>query len=94
MPGYPGITRPIALVVPLARRCALTLGLYLRTKDAVIARLGYTFRTTTAGMSYDLNTSKFIAATDRRGAFEIFITHIIKRNRPFIAKKRVCPVFM
>jgi type IX secretion system PorP/SprF family membrane protein len=72
----------------------VSLGLYLRTRDAVIARLGYTFKTTTAGMSYDMNTSKFIAATNRRGAFEIFITHIIKRNRPFIAKKRVCPVFM
>lgn len=72
----------------------VSLGLYLRTRDAVIARLGYTFKTTTAGMSYDLNTSKFLAATNRRGAFEIFITHIIKRYRPFIAKKRVCPVFM
>jgi len=72
----------------------ISAGLYLRTRDAFIARLGYTFKTTTAGMSYDMNTSKFIAATNRRGAFEIFITHIIKRNRPFIAKKRVCPVFM
>ena len=73
---------------------AASIGLYLRTKDAFIARLGYTYKTTTAGISYDLNTSKFIAATNRRGAFEIFITHIIKRNRPFVAKKRVCPVFM
>ena len=72
----------------------VSLGLYLRTRDAFISRLGYTFKTTTAGISYDLNTSKFIAATSRRGAFEIFVTHIIKRNRPFIAKKRVCPVFM
>ena len=72
----------------------VSLGFYLRTRDAFITRLGYTFKTTTAGVSYDMNTSKFIAATNRRGAFEIFITHIIKRNRPFIAKKRVCPVFM
>ena len=70
------------------------LGFYLRTKDAFITRLGYTFKTTTAGISYDLNTSKFLAATNRRGAFEIFITHIIKRDRPFIPKKRSCPVFM
>ena len=72
----------------------VSLGLYLRTRDAVVARLGYTYKTTTAGMSYDMNTSKFIAATNRRGAFEIFVTHIIQRYRPFIAKKRVCPVFM
>jgi hypothetical protein len=72
----------------------VSLGLYLRTRDAFVARLGYTYKTTMAGISYDLNTSKFLAATNRRGAFEIFITHIIKRYRPFIAKKRVCPVFM
>lgn len=70
------------------------LGMYLRAKDAFITRLGYSFKTTVAGISYDINTSKFIAATSRRGAFEIYITHIIKRNRPFMAKKRVCPVFM
>ncbi len=70
------------------------LGFYYRTRDAFITRLGYNYKTTTAGISYDLNTSKFLAATNRRGAFEIYITHIFKRNRPFIAKKRVCPVFM
>lgn len=73
---------------------AVSLGFYYRVRDAFIARLGYNYKTTSAGISYDLNTSKFLAATNRRGAFEIYITHIIKRNRPFIAKKRVCPVFM
>jgi type IX secretion system PorP/SprF family membrane protein len=71
-----------------------SLGVYLRVKDAVIARLGYTFKTTTAGISYDVNTSKFLAATNRRGAFEIYVTHIIKRVKPVIIKKRVCPVYM
>lgn len=71
-----------------------SLGLYWRVKDAVIARLGYTYKTTTAGISYDINTSKFLAATNRRGAFEIYITHIIKRIKPVVIKKRVCPVYM
>lgn len=71
-----------------------SIGLYYRVKDAIIPRLGYTFRLTTAGISYDINTSKFIAATNRRGAFEIYITHIIRKSRPFVAKKRVCPVYM
>jgi hypothetical protein len=71
-----------------------SLGVYLRVKDAVIARLGYTYKTTTAGISYDINTSKFLAATNRRGAFEIYITHIIKRIKPITIKKRVCPVYM
>ena len=72
----------------------IMLGLYARTKDAFIARLGYTYKLTTCGVSYDLNTSKFIAATNRRGAIEFFVTHIIRKNVPFVAKKRVCPVYM
>ncbi|MGZ3884149.1 MAG: PorP/SprF family type IX secretion system membrane protein [Bacteroidia bacterium] len=71
-----------------------SIGFYYRAKDAFISRLGYTYGLTTAGISYDLNTSKFIAATNRRGAFELYITHIIRKNRPFVAKKRVCPVYM
>lgn len=71
-----------------------SLGIYYRAGDAMIGRIGYTFKTTTAGISYDINTSKFTAATNRRGAFEIYVTHIIKRVRVFVPKKRVCPVFM
>lgn len=84
----------IKYMLDLETNNGASLGFYLRARDAFIARLGYTYKTTTAGVAYDLNTSKFVAATNRRGAFEIFITHIIKRYRPFIAKKRVCPVFM
>ena len=72
----------------------ISLGIYFRTDDALISRLGYTFKSTTAGVSYDINTSKFMAATNNRGGFEIYVTHIIKRIRPFVPKKRVCPVFM
>jgi type IX secretion system PorP/SprF family membrane protein len=73
---------------------AVSLGFYFRTRDAFISRLGYTYNLTTMGVSYDLNTSKFIAATNKRGAFEIYLTHIIRRAVPFVAKKRVCPVYM
>jgi type IX secretion system PorP/SprF family membrane protein len=71
-----------------------SVGLYYRTKDAVIARLGYQIKTLTAGVSYDVNTSKFIAATNRRGAFEIYVTYIFKKIIPFVPKSRVCPIYM
>ncbi len=75
-------------------RQAVSVGLYYRAKDAVIARLGYQVKTLTAGVSYDVNTSKFVAATNRRGGFEIYMTYIFKKIIPFAPKTRVCPIYM
>ncbi|MCE3259263.1 MAG: hypothetical protein K0S12_904 [Bacteroidetes bacterium] len=69
-------------------------GVCWRARDAVIFRVGYTYKTMNSGIAYDINTSRFTAATNRRGAFEIFINYIIKREPTYTAKKRVCPVFM
>ena len=41
-----------------------------------------------------INTSKLIEATNRRGGFEISVIYIFKKVTPFIAKKRVCPIYM
>jgi len=84
----------LGYVIDNFKNNTVSLGLYFRAKDALISRIGYTYKTTTSGISYDLNTSKFLAATNRRGAIEIYITHIFKKIVPFVAKKRVCPVFM
>ena len=73
---------------------AVSLGLYYRAKDAVIGRIGYQIKTLTAGVSYDVNTSKFIAATNRQGGFEIYVTYIFKKIIPFAPKTRVCPIYM
>jgi type IX secretion system PorP/SprF family membrane protein len=73
---------------------AVLAGMCLRTRDAVVFRFGYTNKTLQGGIAYDINTSKFIAATNRRGAFEIFVNYIIKRSNGYTAKKRVCPVYM
>lgn len=69
-------------------------GASFRAKDAVVLRMGYTEKTLQAGIAYDINISKFTAATNRRGAFEIFINYIFKRQNTYTVKKRVCPVFM
>jgi len=73
---------------------AILAGACFRTRDAVVARLGYTYKTLQSGIAYDINISKFTAATNRRGAFELFINYIIRLKPGFIAKKRACPVFM
>ena len=73
---------------------AVSGGLCLRARDALIVRFGYFYRTLQSGIAYDITLSKFYNANNRRGGFEIFVNYVIKRKRGFIAKKRFCPVFM
>lgn len=73
---------------------SISAGLMLRARDAIIFRMGYSHKLMQAGISYDINTSRFTAATNKRGAFEIFINYIILKPNKFIVKKKPCPVFM
>jgi hypothetical protein len=73
---------------------AISLGAFYRVKDAFIIAAGMDYMNFNVGVSYDINTSKLIAATNHRGGFEISIIYIFKKIVPFVAKKRVCPVYM
>jgi type IX secretion system PorP/SprF family membrane protein len=73
---------------------AVLFGASWRARDAFVLRAGYTHKTLQSGIAYDINISKFTAATNRRGAFEIFVNYIFKRPGTYTIKKRVCPVFM
>lgn len=73
---------------------ALLLGLSYRSKDAVVLRGGYHYKMLQSGIAYDLNISRFNAATNFRGGFEVFVTYVMRNNGSYTAKKRVCPVFM
>jgi type IX secretion system PorP/SprF family membrane protein len=73
---------------------AVSLGAFYRVKDAFILAAGMDYRNFNVGISYDVNTSKLREATNRRGGFEISIIYIFKKIVPFVAKKRVCPIYM
>lgn len=73
---------------------AVSLGAYYRIRDALVFSAGMDWRNFNVGLSYDINTSKLIAATNRRGGFEISLIYIFKKVVPFVAKKRVCPIYM
>ncbi len=73
---------------------AVSLGGFYRMKDAFIIAAGMDYMNFTVGVSYDMNTSKLIAATNHRGGFEISVIYIFKKIVPFVAKKRVCPIYM
>jgi type IX secretion system PorP/SprF family membrane protein len=73
---------------------AISGGMCLRTNDAIILRLGYHYKLLNSGIAYDINVSKFTAATNRRGAFEIFLNQTISSTKTYGSKRRICPVFM
>lgn len=76
------------------KNLAVSGGLMFRAKDALIIRSGYTYRTLQAGIAYDVNISRFVAATNRRGGFEIFVNYIFSKPKPVFLKRRTCPVYM
>ncbi|MFL5754213.1 MAG: PorP/SprF family type IX secretion system membrane protein [Bacteroidia bacterium] len=84
----------IALILDPKERQSINAGIYLRARDAVIARVGYEHKAWTFGMSYDVNTSAFKAATNRKGAVEFAVIYVFRKEVLFIPKKRVCPVYM
>lgn len=73
---------------------AVSAGLCLRARDALVMRVGYHFKRFNSGMSYDINLSPFQAASNRRGGFEIFVNQVIGPKRLSTARRRICPVFM
>jgi hypothetical protein len=73
---------------------AFSLGGFYRIKDAFIVKANMDYRNFNVGISYDVNLSKLIAATNRRGGFEISVIYIFKKIVPYIAKKRFCPIYM
>lgn len=73
---------------------AFSLGGFYRLKDAFILAANMDYRSFNVGISYDVNISKLKEATNRRGGFEISVIYIFKKIVPFVAKKRVCPIYM
>ena len=73
---------------------AVLAGLCWRSRDAVIVRFGYHYKTMQSGISYDINVSDFNRATNRRGSLELFINYVFNFKSNFTPKKRTCPVFM
>jgi type IX secretion system PorP/SprF family membrane protein len=74
------------------RETAVFFGSEYRLGDAVAAIFGINYQTWQLGFSYDVNTSKFNAATNSNGGFELSLIHIWKKvpNLPMV---KTCPIF-
>jgi len=73
---------------------AVYAGLWMRNKDACMLTLGYDHQDLFVGLSYDINLSKLLPASNARGGFEIALRYIINRFKPKRADHRVCPDYI
>jgi type IX secretion system PorP/SprF family membrane protein len=73
---------------------AFYLGFYSRVKDAIIFTVGMDYYNFHVSISYDVTTSNFKTANNMRGGPEFSVIYIFKKLIPFVAKKRMCPVYM
>ena len=73
---------------------AVSLGGFYRVQDACIAVVNMDYRNFNVGLSYDVNISKLTAASNNRGGYEISVIYIFKKEVPFVAKQRFCPIYM
>lgn len=75
-----------------ARQIQLKLGMGVRLDDALIPFIGLRYDGLEVGVSYDINTSPFEAATDGRGGPEFSVTYIITKVRP-LNQTKICRIF-
>ncbi len=75
-----------------AREVELHLGVAERLDDALIPMFALGYDGWKAGFSYDVNTSGFKAATDKKGGPEFFVNYTFKKLWP-LEQTRVCSIF-
>lgn len=75
-----------------AREVQLGLGFGYRFDDALIPQIALSYDGWRAGFSYDINTSPFEAATNKKGGPEFSLIYIITHVRP-LPDSKVCKIF-
>lgn len=73
---------------------AVYAGLWMRNKDAGYLHLGMDYDDWNVGVSYDLNFSGLVPASNARGGLELSVIYIIRTWHPERVKHRVCPNFI
>jgi len=73
---------------------ALYAGLWYRNKDAAYLSIGMDYQDWFVGISYDINFSKLVPASNLRGGFEIATRYILHHFKPKKVNHRVCPDFI
>lgn len=82
------------LIEKLGTYRAVDAGIWFRSKDAVIIRVGLAMQNWSVALSYDTNISKLIPASSLRGGLELSAHYIITRFKPKKITHRVCPDYI
>lgn len=69
-------------------------GIYLRNEDAFIVHAGLDYQNWFVGLSYDVNYSKLVPASNARGGFEIAVKYILNKVKRNNLIHRVCPDYI
>jgi len=69
-------------------------GLWFRNKDAINLVAGAYYNNWIAGVSYDINISKLIPASNVRGGLEFSLQYILHIFKPVDTKYRICPDYL
>lgn len=73
---------------------AVYSGLWLRNKDAACLTVGMDYQAWFAGISYDINFSKLVPASNARGGIEFAVRYILNHFKPSKSLHRVCPDYI
>lgn len=82
------------LINKLGTYRAVDGGLWFRSRDAVVVRLGLAMQNWSVAASYDTNISKLIPASTARGGLELSVEYIITRFKPKKVIHRICPDYI
>lgn len=73
---------------------ALYGGLFFRNKDAAYVLAGIEWQNWWGGVSYDINVSELVPASNARGGLEISLRYILTPFKPNKTIHRVCPDYI
>jgi type IX secretion system PorP/SprF family membrane protein len=73
---------------------AVYAGLWYRNRDAACLSVGMDYQSWFAGISYDINLSKLLPASNARGGIEFAIRYILNHFKPSKSLHRVCPDYI
>lgn len=68
-------------------------GLFYRYRDAIIPYMGFQYLHYQIGITYDINISKYVPASNLRGGFEVYLSYQWKPFKRMKPQKIPCPVF-
>jgi len=69
-------------------------GLWLRNRDAACLTVGMDYQAWFAGISYDINFSKLVPASNARGGIEFAVRYILNHFKPSKSLHRICPDYI